>query len=174
MSSGLFFLLLLFLVYSSIIFYFISSSHFFVVLRCSSFLFVFAVQSLTERCNSRTISFIRFNLPTLVLICFCVRTRIVKRFNFLCFPIMRLSEWAINSLENVLHEPGRCFNRWKRVCPNEAGVICIQGQQPSSSYELTLANGSKEATQILFTLWACSACWSEAQVKSKTLNTNHA
>lgn len=134
----------------------------------------FAVQSSMARCVSQTILFIRFNLPTLALICFCVRIRIVKRIHFLCFPIMELSEWAINSLENVLHEPDRCFNWWRCVCPDEAGVICIRGQQSSRNYGLTSANGSEESTQILFTLWACSARWSEAQVKSKTLNTNHA
>lgn len=147
---------------------------FFVVLRCSFFLFVFAVQLSMARCISRTVLFMQFNLPTLALIYFCVRIHIVKRIHFLCFSIMQLWEWAINSLENVLHEPGRCFNRWTRVCPDEAGVICIQGQQSSRNYELTSANGSEESTQILFTLWTCSACWSEARVKSKTLNTNHA
>lgn len=149
------------------------------MLRCLSLLFCFfgvffAVLSWTARCICGTILFIRFNLPTLRLICFCVRTRIIKRIHFLCFPIMQLSEWAINSLEHVLHEPDRCFNRWRRVCPDEAGVICIQGQQSSRNYRPTSANGSEESTQILFTLWACSARWSEAQVKSKTLNTNHA
>lgn len=140
---------------------------------CGVHLFHLFLQSSTTRCISRTILFIRFNLPTLALISFCVSTRIVKRIHFLCFPIMQLSEWAINSLENVLHEPGRCFNRWRCVCPDEAGVIRIQGQQSSRNYRLTSANGSEESAQVLFTLWACSAHWSEAQVKSKTLNINH-
>lgn len=86
---------------------------------------------------------------------------------------MQLSEGAINSLETVLHEAGRCFSRCRCICPGETGVICIQGQQSSRNYAVPSANGSEESTQIRFTLRECSTRWSEAQVKSKTLNKNH-
>lgn len=86
---------------------------------------------------------------------------------------MQLSERAINSLETVLREAGRCFSRCRCICRGETGVICIQGQQSSRNYAVPSANGSEESTQILFTLWDCSARWREAQVKSKTLNKNH-
>lgn len=76
------------------------------------FVFIFSLQSLPTRSINRAIFLMRdFNSHTLALICFCVRQRIVKRIHFLFFPIMQLSERAINSLENVLHTPGRCFKR---------------------------------------------------------------
>lgn len=138
------------------------------------FAFVFALQSSPTRSINRAVFLMRdFNSHTLPLICFCVRQRIVKRIHFLFFPITQLSERAINSLENVLHTPGRCFNRWRCVCPGETGVICIQGQQSSRNYGVISANGCEESTRILFTLWHCSARWSDVQVKSKTLNNTH-
>lgn len=66
--------------------------------------FVFALQSSPTRSINRAVFLMRdFNSHTLTLICFCFRQRIVKRIHFLFFPIMQLSERAINSLENVLH-----------------------------------------------------------------------
>lgn len=70
---------------------------------------------------------------------------------------MLLSERLISSLENVLQNSGRCF--WKEldetckghVYPADAWGIYIKGQQSACNYHVTLANGSEESTQTVFT-----------------------